>query len=137
MLEIDISRDPLVVFTCRRRVDDADVEGFIAEHMRRFALGKPFVIIIHTLQLSMPSVPSLRRLAAFGEKNREDISRMILGYSLAMESALVRGATKFVNQLSPPAAPQEFFATLDEAIAQGIAWCDAAGVAVPQSARAS
>ena len=131
--------DPIRVQIQLRQIEPDELREYLVhqtEDMRRSAMGggKAFLVIEARAGLRPP--PEIRKMQAeWLEQNQEYMKRSVLGIAFVIDNKLVRGALTAIFWVSRPPVPYRVFATLEEAIAHGVARCDAAKVEVPAAAR--
>lgn len=131
MLDIEKTRFPFIKVTLRgamtTEVTDewqAMVEGLFAEN-KRFGVAYDFI------EVPMPEVAILKRLAAWSKSQYDNASKLIVCSGIHIESPVLRGALKFMNALAPSPSPQAVFSTIEDTDAWVVEQLAGAGVAVP------
>jgi hypothetical protein len=129
-------RFPLVEFEFRDNFDVAEIDSYAAVMDGYFAGKQRFVCIVLADNLPMPSVTALKHMSAWVKRSDVSLAAYNLGTALVLDSAVLRGAVRFVNSLAPPASPQTVVSRYAEAEAWAIAQLHADGQQ-PGSVRAS
>lgn len=117
MFWCDDSRAPLIIQEFRGALSLDDVRLFADFWAARFANGERTGAVVGAKDVPMPSLATLKQLAAWVDDNRSQLQACSVGFGMCIDSAVVRGAVRFINTLTPPPIPQAVFATQAEAIA--------------------
>jgi hypothetical protein len=129
-------RFPLVEFEFRDCFDVAEIDSY-TQVMDGFFAGKQrFACIVLADDLPMPSVAALKHMGAWVKEHGAPMVAYNLGTALVLESAVLRGALRFVNSIAPAPSPQAVVSRYAEAEAWAIARLRADGQK-PGSIRAS
>lgn len=134
MFSSDDSRAPLIIQEFRGALSMDDVRAFEDDWAARFAAGERTGAVVRAVNVPMPSIATLKQLAAWVDQNRARLQTHSVGFGMCIDSAVVRGAVRFINTLTPPPIPQAVFATRPEAIAWTLARLEQAGLRVPDLA---
>jgi hypothetical protein len=132
MLEIDDTRSPLIFLEFRGQLTMADVEAYEDYWAKKFAAGGMTGSVVRAIDVPMPAVAVLKRLAMWVEDNKVVLPQRSIGTAMCLESAVLRGAVRFINTLAPSPAPQAVFSTWDEAVAWTSERLVAVGETVPR-----
>jgi hypothetical protein len=115
LIEIDDSEFPLLVVVFKDSFGPEEWHELTARQERYYAEGLKFAMVVDTISLSLPDLALLKEIGAWVQANESNMRTYIVGTALHIPSAVVRGALKFVNQISPPPSPQVTAKSLSEA----------------------
>ena len=115
MVEIDESTFPLIEVQFTDEFGPEEWTAFTAMQERYFAEGKKIGVVVIADKLGLPELSLLKEVSAWVKANEDNMRSYVIGTSLHIPSAVVRGALKFVNSLAPPPSPQHVAKDLSEA----------------------
>lgn len=131
MLTFDARRFPLVVADLRDELTNEDAA--LIEHRLGtwFAEGNRFGLACKAVEVGLPDVALLKRLAGWIRANQEGYRAALVCSCLMVPSPMFRGVIAFVNGIVPPPSPQRVFATWPETEAWTIEQMRAEGLSIP------
>ena len=137
--KLSLATEPFVVVELKGQMSDDelltmtnDVTSKMREHQRD---GKRVAVVID-LSAGERIPPRQRKMMADWRRDISDLTKQVaLGMAMVAESATVRGVMTAIGWVSPEPVEVVYVRTRREAFEQALAWCDAAGVWVPDSLR--
>ena len=130
MLVVRDERFPLLELEFRGGLEERDIETLGSGLRRHLGQGR-FGCVIEMVDMPLPDVRMIKKLAYWMRDNRADFVPYIEGIGLVVPSAVLRGMVTFVHRISAPPAPQAVFATRGEAETWVLDRLENAGIRVP------
>lgn len=114
MLTVDTERLPLLVLAFEGELAADDVDRYEDALRERLSAPQPFAMVITAKDVPMPPVALLQRFAGWMRGHHDAMAAHCVAVGMHLDSAVLRGAVKFINKIVSPPSPQGIFATLEE-----------------------
>lgn len=130
-IHYDDSRSPLIIFTWRGTISDADVESFTEKMIATLARQQRFAVLVDTRDSDRPTPKQRQRLAKWANDHASASKQFNVGVSFVIDKAIIRGALTAILWLAPMPMAHSVCAKFDDAEAWLIERLAGAGLRVP------
>jgi hypothetical protein len=114
---VDDTHWPITIFTTVGTLDDAQIDAYAAEGVRRLERREPYVVVFDLSEIGQVSGYARARYKQWTDQNRDALRTYCVGAAHVITSPLLRFITMMVMLVSPSPMPYAVCQSIDEAMA--------------------